>query len=177
MEARNSNGTRRTPTHKARSITTQDVLWRVKPRGSLAAALKSYLLYRPCARARARSFSRAPFCFPLIPWPIIAASYYVGSFSAPAREVALMPDKGHSRCRTYRRSAAKRDTAAIFQITPGPLGYAARALSSRSRATRVQGAARSHGPDTGLSPSRRSRMMISWMLVVLTSKTRSRTRE
>lgn len=53
MEARNSNGTRRTPTHKVRSITTQDVLWRVKPRGSLAAALKSYLLYRPCARARA----------------------------------------------------------------------------------------------------------------------------
>lgn len=49
-----------------------------------------------------------------------------------------MPDKGHSRCRTYRRSAAKRDTAAIFQITPGSLGYAARARA-RARSPQDRG--------------------------------------
>jgi len=135
------------PTHKVRPITTQDVHRRVTSPAdpSRAAALKSYLLYRPCA-------ARAPFSLP--PYtsagrPIIAASYYVGSFSArrPGK-VALMPDKGHPRCRTYRRAAAKRDTAAIFQITR----RTPRMHRSRDRA-RALGrntplAMCSHGPDT-----------------------------
>lgn len=66
------------PTHKVWPITTQDVsLVGVKaPRIPRAAALKSYLLYRP-ALSRGRPLP------PLwsLPATIIAASYYVGSFS------------------------------------------------------------------------------------------------
>lgn len=116
------------PTYKA-SLLPPRASSRVKPRRFLGATLKSYLLWR----ANRRVSAWTSLFSPLVPGPIIAASYYVGSFSGGERSrscsIRVTRDGERTACR------AKRDTAAIFQITR-PLGCAAR--PSRSRATRIR---------------------------------------
>lgn len=82
------------------------------------------------ARERPVSEPSSVFFFPPYSRPIIAASYYVGSFSGGERSRSWL-DKGHSRCRAYGAARQPRYGRNISDNAAASLGCAA----SRSRAT------------------------------------------